>query len=243
MITKCWGCGKEVDYDFESIQFAYESKRIYVTSVENHKKIKAPEKIWKRVHCKECEEKLKSDLKKTKQIYIDSKIKILLERAIDSLEKQSIDIYDYEEAIKSVEEFAKENPSKFDSSYEMIAAMVLIKNRVETKLQYKIGKYRVDFFLPTLECILEIDGNLHDHNKIHDSKRDVELRKTLGDSWEVVRIPTKCLDENAKVLVKAIKELKKDKQSVRYKNGGVIPTYYSKRNEAYGYVKDIKALK
>lgn len=191
-----------------------------------------PNIIWKRFYCDECEEIVKERQASEKKEYIRLKIQMMYERALTLLERQIIDFNSYEQAIKAVEEFARENPSKFDSSYEMIAAVILINEKISAKLQYKIGNYRVDFYLPKLKCILEVDGERHKHKLLEDSNRDIKIRQTLGPEWEVVRIPVEYLEKNARVLPKAIIELKKEKQKIRNKNAGIIPSYYSKRDKA-----------
>ena len=69
-------------------------------------------------------------------------------RALCILEKQDLCIYDYKEAIDAVREFAEEQPDKFDSAYEMIAAIILVDNEIECKPQYKVGVYQCDFCIP-----------------------------------------------------------------------------------------------
>lgn len=232
MKIKCWKCGKEIEYDLTMVRLQLKNSTKKYTKLSD-----TPSHVYKRVFCETCGHEFTKEKERIKEEYINLKIKTLFERAVGNLEKQELDIYKYEEAIKAVEEYAIENSEKFDSSYEMIAAIILIKNRIEVKMQYKIGRYRVDFYLPDYECILEIDGERHSAKQVHDSKRDVKIRELLGNEWEIIRIPTKYLDENAKMLAKAVIELKKDKQRIRAKNQGIIPSYYSKRNEANAYIK------
>lgn len=232
MKAKCWNCEEYFEYDLDEEWNQYVS--ICMSQSYDYKKEwdTKPEEPWKRVYCSCCAQKCKEEAEETKRIYISTKTKMLLERAITFLERQKIGIYEYEEAIKAVSEYAEEKPEKFDSSYEMIAAIILIHNRVETKLQWKVDKYTVDFCLPELKCILEIDGERHEHRHLYDSNRDIKLRQILGAEWEVVRIPTQYLEKNAKMLLPAIKALKAEKQKIRNQNGGIIPAHFSKRDYA-----------
>lgn len=52
---------------------------------------------------------------------------------------------------------------------------------------------------------LEIDGDLHRAKKEYDSNRDTEIKQILGEGYDVVRIQTKYIDQNAQKLVEAIK--------------------------------------
>lgn len=231
METRCWECGNEVNIDLETEWENYQYKAALRRN-EYQPRIEQPEKCWKRVYCKECGEDEAAKKADIKNKYIKYKMLTQIEKAIGTLEKQRIDIYAYRSAINVVKEFAINNPQKFDSSYEIVAAIMLVRNKVQAKTQHKIDAYKVDFYLPTLKCILEIDGERHNGRELYDSNRDIKLRNMLGADWEVVRIPTKYLDQNAKMLVEAIKQLKREKQKVRAANGGIIPSYYSKRDKA-----------
>lgn len=238
MITNCWKCGKKIEYDLEAEKLHYYFQRTY--TAKDQKKAEPPESVWKRIYCEDCKSSIEEEVKADKQQYIYYKNRVSFERAISLLEKQKLDFYEYEEAIKAVQEFSAENPEKFDSSHEMIAAIVLIANRIQTKIQHKIGRYRVDFYLPEMKCILEVDGEQHDHKKnvVHDSRRDVKLREALGDDWEIVRIPTKYIEERADLLIDAMEAMIAEKKKLRSKNNGIIPSYHSKRNDGYGYVSE-----
>ena len=128
----------------------------------------------------------------------------MFRKAVELLEKQHTDMYEYQEAIEVVSDFLEDNVDKFDSSYEVLTAIVLVQNRIYSKMQYRVGKYQVDFLLPDLLVVLEIDGERHRHKKDYDSVRDREIKKTLGPHWEIIRIPTERLDTNAKKIPEAI---------------------------------------
>ena len=71
-------------------------------------------------------------------------------------------------------------------------------------MQYKIGRYQVDFLLPEIGVVLEIDGDRHKYKKNYDNARDAYIKKQLGYGWDIVRIKTEYLDKNASKLVEAI---------------------------------------
>lgn len=158
--------------------------------------------------CPKCAAERNEQLQRDRAELNSLKKAALFERAQQILEGQRFDMYEIREALDAVEDFTKENPDRFDSAYEMIAAVVLIYNRVRCKPQQKIGKYQADFVLPDEHVILEIDGYQHQNRATHDSKRDREIRRALGPEWEIVRIPTKYLDQNAKELVNAIRAIR-----------------------------------
>ena len=228
MEVKCWNCHQAIKIDAFNEWGTRRTKDDYGFWLYEE----MPKKAWKRFYCTDCEPKVKEQFEADKEEYIQLKMKMMLERAIVSLERQRIDIYKYREAIEVVENFALKNPSKFESSHELIAAIILINDRVHIKAQYQIDRYRVDFCLPEYKCLLEIDGERHEERLLEDSNRDIKIRRIMGPEWEVVRIPTKYLDENAKVLLKAVISLKEKKQEIRRRNEGIIPSHFSKRDKA-----------
>ena len=76
---------------------------------------------------------------------------------------------------------------------------------------------------------LEIDGGYHETKRISDSKRDIEIRKLLGDEWEIIRIKTNYLEKDPEKLLDAIDALYAEKKKLRKQNNGIIPEHFSKR--------------
>ena len=73
---------------------------------------------------------------------------------------------------------------------------------------------------------------MHKGHELKDSNRDVRIRQLLGQEWEVIRIPTKYVEEAPEKLPEAIKALADQKRTIRKKNGGFLPHNYSKRESA-----------
>ncbi|WP_061567560.1 DUF559 domain-containing protein [Geobacillus stearothermophilus] len=189
------------------------------------------DKPYVRLFCPECKDEYEQDKQETLSKYIELKTRVMFERAMRILEKQFAHLYEYKDESEVVLELALKDPEKFGSSHEMVAAMELLRNRVKAKLQQKILRHRVDFLLPELKVVLEIDGYMHDYSKLKDSKRDVKIINELGTGWEVVRIPTKYIEQNVKMLVPAIKEIYSYKQKLRKENSGFIPSSFSERDK------------
>ncbi len=191
MSIKCWICGAEAE----------ETRYI----ISQHRSFdRAPVSPYHRCYCKKCRKALDEKENADRKLYVKLKKREMFIRACNLLEKQSTLMYDYREAIDVVEEFVEEHPDKFDSSYEMLSAIVLIHNRIHCKMQYKVGRYQIDFLLPELFVALEIDGDRHKHRKEYDSARDIAIQEALGVGWDIVRISTDYLDKNAKKLPEAI---------------------------------------
>lgn len=193
----CWICGSE-------------ETKPHMQQVGDrftHVAVEAKHQERWRHFCAECKAKENERLKAAQQTLAKARKEIMFERAQQILEGQRFDMYAYREAIDAVGAFIAERPDDLDSAYEMVAAIVLIHNRVRCKPQQKIGRYRVDFLLPDEYVVLEIDGYHHQNTACRDSQRDIEIRRELGPEWEIVRIATKYLDRNAAKLVDAIHEV------------------------------------
>lgn len=197
-----------------------------------------------RVYCEGCAEKYKEERKELINKYVGMKLEVMWQRAVNNLEKQNLRMNEYYDEAMYVRELAMEDLNRFQSSAEMMVAMELLKNRVKAKTQYKIKNYRVDFFIPDLKVVLEVDGKLHDFKVKKDSNRDVIILNELNKEdkgWEVIRIPVKHIERDVSKLMLAIKTLYAEKQRLRRKNGGFLPAYFSKR-EVQSQLNAVKSL-
>lgn len=215
---KCWVCGKKATV-FPSL---YRLDKYHFDREEYHQ----------RGYCKECAAKVDAQNRRDKAEYIRLRKSLMYERAVRMLERQNIDIYDYEEALKAVKDFSETNLERFDSAEEMVAAAILINSEIEITVGKQIGQYTVDFYIPKMFVILEIDGQMHGNRVYYDNERDKELRTILGAKWEVVRIKTDYIAENAKMLVDAIESVYNEKKRLRKENNGFLPDWYSRREFA-----------
>ena len=187
---KCWICGKT----------ATTTRPVLI-----HGMWDTPELSEKRrCYCDSCFKEVRTKEIEERKTYIRLKKREMFRKAITLLEEQNTNMYEYKDAIEVVSDFIEDNVDKFDSSYEVLTAIVLVHNRIYSKMQYKVGKYQVDFLLPDMFVVLEIDGERHRHKKDYDSVRDKEIKKTLGSHWEIIRIPTDRLDKDAKKIPEAI---------------------------------------
>ena len=193
-MIKCWECGKN----------ATRTRIIYSDFGDFREREISP---YFRCYCPECKAKVDEREKQEREQYIRLKKREMFIKACSLLEGQHTKMYEYREAIDVVEEFLTNNPDKFDSSYEVLAAIVLVHNHIYSKMQYKIGRYQVDFLLPEELVVLEIDGERHRHSKEYDNKRDTYIKEQLGLGWDIIRIKTEYLDQNAKRLPEAIKRV------------------------------------
>jgi very-short-patch-repair endonuclease len=218
----CWKCGKQnptMHFDLFELE-------------QHGENLVSHNDIHQREYCEDCFKEVSEQYYSKKAEYIRLKHYLMFERAIRMFERQNADAYEYKQAIEAVQEFSSEHPEKFESSHEILAAIILVYNEIAAHVQYNVGKYRVDFCIPQLKIILEIDGYMHEYKPKHDNNRDIDIRNILGKDWETIRIPTKYIEKNAELLVEAIKTMKSEIQKIRADNYGMIPEWFSKRNKA-----------
>ena len=190
MIIPCWNCGKPAT-----------ETRVFVD--EFGTRYQEPSMLY-RCYCAACKDLVDKAEQEERSMYVRLRKREMFRKACTMLEKQCTKMYEYKEAIDTVYDFLEEHPDKFDSSYEVLAAIVLLQNRIYMKMQHKIGKYQVDFLLPDLGVVLEIDGERHKHKRTYDTRRDLAIKRMLGDGWDIIRMPTEYLDKDAKKLPEAI---------------------------------------
>ncbi len=205
MKIKCWECGKIATKRLDC--FTDNQIEELITRVSDIPQMDKIQPFWYRCYCDECAEKVKNRDNEEMHEYVRLKKRMMFKKALRILEKQNTDMYEYREAIDVVEAHLENNLDKYDSSYEVLAAIVLVYNRIYAKMQYKVGRYQVDFLLPELLVVLEIDGERHKYNKDKDTKRDIYIQNALGEGWDIVRIKTDYLDMNAKKLPEAIEKV------------------------------------
>ena len=196
---KCWYCGKEADYVRPTAYTEVGTKGAHFMRKDYSKY---------RSYCVECKRKHDEEIKSDKESYAILKKKVMFERALELLETQGCEMAKIRNSAIMTQKYLYTHIDKFDSADEIIAAIILISRGVKIQPQAKVGKYQVDFLLPDLEVVLEVDGYMHKTRKKYDSLRDAEIRQELGEEWEVVRISTKVLETNAIKIIEAIPTLK-----------------------------------
>lgn len=228
METACWICGKEIATPIsEKDQKLLDSEDYTMEDVE---RIFSPPKH--RCYCEEC--KAKKDVRDLENIRKQRELKniSMYERGLSIIENQKVDMYEYKEACDVIAEFVEKNNAllytdewqkakEFDSADEVAVAIILVENEIKTVMQKKIGKNKVDFYIPSLKVVLEVDGELYHTNKGKEFARDSNLRSILGDEWEIIHIPTKYIHQKIELLPEAIKQLKAQQQKERSLHKGL----------------------
>lgn len=130
-----------------------------------------------------------------------------LKRALNRISRVSKIKY-YEDAIEKVRKgFANKN--YYQSTEEIMVALELLRRGYVIYHQKEIASFHVDFLIPELSVVLEVDGEpFHATNKAKSDMRDYLIESCLGNGYKVVHIPTKYINKNVTKLVYAIKKIK-----------------------------------
>ena len=178
--------------------------------------------------CKECREREKEESRALKNKVNELTQLRRLEAAKEIIKKCYGDLIEYDDAFIVVENNIH-RPGWFQSINEVLAAVELVRMKTRARHQVRMGKWRVDFLLPDLKVVLEIDGGYHKlkHVSERDSLKDIAIIAHLGPLWEMVRISDVILKQNPKQLVPAIKKVIAERQRLRKKHNGQLPANYS----------------
>lgn len=123
------------------------------------------------------------------------------------------DIEPYDKAIDYVRKHLK-HQGWFQSTEEIMVALELIRRNINTHHQVKVFDYTVDFVLPDMKVILEIDGPIY-HGKErakYQARRDEVICWKFGEGWELIRIKTDYINMNITKLIPAIKKVLRYRQ-------------------------------
>lgn len=150
--------------------------------------------------CPACREKKKQHQKEVEQAWFDiieEKGEARFNKALDQIEKQVKSFDKYERAA----EIARQGQGKYGSVPEAMVAIELIRLGYSIIPQKKVGKYRVDFYVPKQKFVIEVDGQMY-HRNIYKGEREAQIQFALGLDVKIIHVP-------AELIAKDIQKLKK----------------------------------
>lgn len=203
----CWKCGKPIPHD----EFNGQTRR----------------------YCESCYDEYTEEYKPIVVQYSILRNRVMFERAMRIMERARVDMTRYKKYALAVMKHSRDNPEKYRSSDEMISAIVLLESGHDIQMNASIGHYVVDILIPDMKVALEIDGDRHKTKKGADGKRDIEIRNKLGAEWEIIRIPTKYIEDQPEKLPEAVRTMYDSMKEIRSKNNGLLPESFSRRHKDY----------
>lgn len=92
--------------------------------------------------------------------------------------------------VNVIRERVANNIDNFSSVPEVITAIQMSMIGLKYETQKNIGGIKVDFFIPEIKIILEIDGLIYHANNDEKFLRDRRIMHYVGEKWEIVHIDT-----------------------------------------------------
>lgn len=155
-----------------------------------------------------CEYCKKGIARKKKQ-YIQNEIDKVMtrkeqafEKAVERIQNQVSDFSCYKKAI----DLARTRAEMYGSIPEAMVAIELLKLGHKIIPQQKIKSYKVDFLLPKLKMVIEVDGSIYHQDK-YGNGRDAIIQLALGLQWRIVHISAEVVSKNIKELEKLLNQL------------------------------------
>lgn len=130
-----------------------------------------------------------------------SKKEIMFDNAVIEMQKQIGDMNEYQSAIQT----ALTRVEMYGSIPEVMVAIELIRLKYSIIPQQKIGKYKVDFVLPNVNRVVEVDGAIY-HTNSKEAYRDAYIKARLGYRWDVIHIPAELIRNHIQTLGKIISD-------------------------------------
>lgn len=137
-----------------------------------------------------------------------------LEKAKSVLTGKTGGLAEYQRALKAVAKHLH-RPGWFQSVGEVVAALELLRQGYKLRHQAKVLSWRVDFIIPELKIVLEVDGFYHANRKEEDAIRDSEIQAHLGPEWEIVRVKDRMILDSPQRLLPAMHIIVEERKKYR----------------------------
>lgn len=125
------------------------------------------------------------------------------DKAVEKIRGQVYDFDKYERAIELCERRAE----SFGSIPEAMVAIELVKLGYKVIPQQKIGRYKVDFYLPDENIVIEVDGSLYHVNKTKEAERDFAIERMIKGDVLIIHLPAELVQKKIWKLKDAIVKL------------------------------------
>lgn len=119
---------------------------------------------------------------------IEEKGERRFDRALDEIEAQVKDFSRYERAAK----IARKAQDRYGSIPEAMVAVELARIGLSFIPQQKVKRYRVDFYIPSLKMVIEIDGEVF-HANDRKKDREAEIQIAMGLEIRILHIPAELI--------------------------------------------------
>lgn len=122
---------------------------------------------------------------------VKTKADVRFDKAVKRISKQVDNINSYQNAIN----IAKTKSELYGSIPETMVAIELIHLKYKIIPQQKVGRYRVDFAIPSEKIVIEVDGSLY-HKDVNKGDREATIQFSLGLDWKIIHIPAEMIEKD-----------------------------------------------
>ena len=126
---------------------------------------------------------------------IETKAEHRFNQALDEIQTQVDDFAKYDKSVK----VARRGVEKYGSIPEAMVAIELLHLGYRIIPQQKIGKYRVDFYVPDDKFVIEVDGSVYHHGK-NITEREAIVQMSLGLDVKIIHVPAELIRKNIQKL-------------------------------------------
>lgn len=151
--------------------------------------------------CPECRKKTEAHRKRIQGALIsthESKKENRFNQAVRNIKKQVRDFKQYEKAVNG----AMKGMDKYGSVPEAMTAIELLRLGYPFIPQQRVKRYRVDFYIPKIKTVIEIDGSVYHHEEDHE--RDLFIQCAFGFETKILHIPAEMILSNVRLLSRII---------------------------------------
>lgn len=160
----------------------------------------ASDKIYLCDYCKLSLKEKQKEAQLQELMATKSRKETLFDKAIEEIRKQVDDMTEYQKPIQ----LALTKVERYGSIPEMIVAIELLRLKYAIIPQQKVGEYKVDFAIPSIKRVIEVDGSIYHANRL-ESLRDAKIKLRLGDGWDIIHIPAELIRKHIRTLESVIK--------------------------------------
>lgn len=135
--------------------------------------------------CEDCQKKMK--LIKKMEMIDKARKEMEKRKGRNRSLKPKLDMSKYSDLVK--DRVIKEIDN-FSSMPEAIVAIQMEHIGLKYEAQKEIAGKKVDFYIPEIKIILEIDGEIYHTDEDKAFLRDRQIMREVGEKWEIVHIKT-----------------------------------------------------
>lgn len=133
-------------------------------------------------YCAECGEKLK--IIKRLEMVDKAEKTIEKKKTLSRISKTE----ELKKHVDTIRERVSSGENKFSSVPEVIVAVQMERIGLKYETQKNIGGATVDFYIPEIKIVLEIDGDIYHTDENKKFIRDRKIMSSLGEKWEIIHI-------------------------------------------------------